>query len=70
MSVLGDDGKRREEFVLDRPNVGLHAADDLGHPAQILRRRPAGVRLALRLRRAGDYIRDYDEYLALTKATP
>ena len=70
MSVLGDDGKRREEFVLDRPNVGFYMPP-MTWGTQY-KYSPDAVLLvfASHYYDAGDYIRDYDEFLALTKATP
>lgn len=70
MSVLGDDGQRREEFVLDRPNVGFYMPP-MTWGTQY-KYSPDAVLLvfASHYYDAGDYIRDYDEFLALTKAAP
>lgn len=68
MSVLGDDGLRREEFVLDRPNVGFYMPP-MTWGAQY-KYSPDAVLLvfASHYYDAADYIREYDEFLALTKA--
>lgn len=63
MSVLVDDGNAREEFRLDRPDVGLHIspmvwATQYGHS-------PGAVLLVFASDHyaADDYIRNYDEFL-------
>lgn len=67
-SVVLDDGQHRDEVVLDRPNVGLHlppliwASQYHYSPDAVL------MVLASDVYKAEDYIRDYDEYLALVKA--
>jgi acetyltransferase-like isoleucine patch superfamily enzyme/dTDP-4-dehydrorhamnose 3,5-epimerase-like enzyme len=67
--VVADDGSRREEFVLDSPSLGLHAA-----PVTWLvhyKYSPDAVLLVLTsdFYDAGDYIRNYEEFLgsALTR---
>lgn len=68
MSVLGDDGQRREEFLLDRPNVGFYMPP-MTWGTQY-KYSPDAVLLvfASHYYDASDYIRNYDEFLALTKA--
>jgi UDP-2-acetamido-3-amino-2,3-dideoxy-glucuronate N-acetyltransferase len=62
--ILADNGQVREEFILDRPNVGLHL------PPMIwgvqYRFSPGAVLLVLcsDLYDPGDYIRDYSSFLA------
>lgn len=62
---VADDGKNREEFVLDRPNLGLHV------PPMIwgvqYRYSPDAVLLVLASDHydPADYIRDYQEFIAL-----
>lgn len=69
VSVVADDGKQREEFVLDRPNLGLHL------PPMVwgieYKYSPDAVLLvfASHYYDAADYIRDYDEFLKLAEAT-
>jgi acetyltransferase-like isoleucine patch superfamily enzyme/dTDP-4-dehydrorhamnose 3,5-epimerase-like enzyme len=65
MSVMVDDGRNREEFLLDRPDFGLHV------PPRIWRVHykysPDAVLLVFASHHydAGDYVRDYEEYLKL-----
>ena len=67
-SVIADDGKRREEFLLDRPDFGLHL------PPMVwgvqYKYSPDAVLLvfASEYYEADDYIRDYGEFLALASA--
>ena len=64
-SVVIDDGENRDEIMLDSPGIGLYL------PAMIwatqYKYSPDAVLLVLAddVYRADDYIRDYDEYLAL-----
>ena len=68
MSVLGDDGQRREEFVLDRPNLGFYMPPmtwgaQFGYsPDAVL------LVFASHYYDADDYIRDYDQFLQLARA--
>lgn len=70
VSVVADDGHQREEFLLDRPNLGLHL------PPMVwgiqYKYSPDAVLLvfASHYYDAADYIRDYDEFVALAGATP
>jgi len=65
--ILADNGRVREEFILDRPNVGLHL------PPMIwgvqYRFSPGAVLLVLcsDLYDPGDYIRDYSMFVAETR---
>ncbi len=67
LRIVADDGKRREEFLVDSPKQGLLL------PAGVwgtqYKHAPGTVCLVLASRRyeASDYIRDYDEYLAWRK---
>jgi acetyltransferase-like isoleucine patch superfamily enzyme len=67
VSVIADDGERREEYVLDRPWVGLHI------PPRVwgiqYKYSPDAVLMvfASHLYDADDYIRDYDGFLALVQ---
>jgi acetyltransferase-like isoleucine patch superfamily enzyme/dTDP-4-dehydrorhamnose 3,5-epimerase-like enzyme len=65
--VVADDGKTRQEFVLDRPNVGLHL-----HPMTWgvqYKYSADAVLLVLASDRynADDYIRDYAEFVRLRR---
>ena len=64
-TVAVDDGHHRDEVVLDRPNVGLHLPPMIW--ASQYQYSPDAVLLVLAsdVYKAEDYIRDYDEYLAL-----
>jgi UDP-2-acetamido-3-amino-2,3-dideoxy-glucuronate N-acetyltransferase len=66
-SVMVDDGQNRAEFVLDRPGLGVYippmvwAAQYLYSPDAVL------LVLASAAYDAADYIRDYDDFLALVQ---
>ena len=68
VSVIVDDGRAREEIVLDRPDLGLHIPP-LVWGVQY-RYSADGVLLvfASELYDPADYIRRYDEFLALAGA--
>ena len=69
ITVVGDDGRHRKEFVLDRPNVGFYM------PAMTWGTQynysPDAVLLVFASHHydADDYIRDYEEFVALAGAT-
>ena len=69
VSVVADDGHKRQEFTLDRPNLGLHL------PPMVwgiqYKYSPDAMLLvfASHYYDANDYIRDYDEFLALAGAS-
>lgn len=64
-SVAIDDGTHRDEVLLDRPNIGLHLPPMIW--ASQYQYSPDAVLLVLAsdVYKAEDYVRDYDEYLAL-----
>ena len=66
--VMADDGARREEFVLDRPNLGLHLPPMVWGVQH--RYSPDAVLLVLASDAydSADYIRDYDAFVALARA--
>lgn len=66
VTVLADDGRCREQFVLDRPDVGFHMPP-MTWGTQY-RYSPDAVLLvfASHYYDANDYIRNYDEFLQLT----
>lgn len=68
-SVLVDDGRIREEYLLDTPGAGLHIPPRVW--AVQYKYSPDAVLLVLAsdTYRAEDYIRDYDEYLSLVTPT-
>jgi|SRR5579875_985028 len=66
-SVMADDGKNRQEFLLDNPSVGLHLpprvwAVQYKHSSDAVL-----LVLASDFYDAGDYIRDYSEFLAFLR---
>ena len=65
--VIADDGRHRQEFILDSPHVGLYVPPMTW--AVQYRYSPDGVLLALAsdVYNPADYIRDYAEFLALKK---
>jgi hypothetical protein len=69
VSVVADDGSQREEFLLDRPGLGLYL------PPMVwgiqYKYSPDAVLLvfASHYYDAADYIRDYGEFMALAAAT-
>lgn len=69
VSVVADDGFRREEFLLDRPEIGMHLRPMVWGIQY--KYSPDAVLLvfASHYYDAEDYIRDYDEFLALAKAS-
>lgn len=66
-SVVVDDGENRSEFLLDRPNLGLHVPPLIWgiqykySPDAVL------MVLASKIYEAQDYIRDYDQFLKEVK---
>lgn len=67
VNVVVDDGRQREEFRLDTPEVGLHVppsvwATQYGYSADA-----ALLVFASERYDAADYIRDYDEFLAIVR---
>ena len=65
ISVAADDGRTRDEFILDRPDIGLHLPP-MTWGVQY-KYSPDAVLLvfASHYYDADDYIRDYDEFVAL-----
>lgn len=67
--VVADDGKHREEFVLDRPNLGLYLPP-MTWGIQY-RYSPDAVLMVLASEHYdnADYVRDYDQFLSLALQT-
>jgi dTDP-4-dehydrorhamnose 3,5-epimerase-like enzyme len=65
--IIADDGREREEIVLDSPSVGLHLAPMVW--ATQYRYSPDAVLLVLasEVYQPKDYIRDYAEFCALKR---
>lgn len=68
MSVVGDDGQRREEFLLDRPDMGFYMPPMTWGTQYNYSPDAVLLVFASHYYDAGDYIRDYLEFLALAKA--
>ncbi len=66
--VVADDGTRRQEFVLDRPNLGLYLPPMTWGIQYRYSRDAVLAVFASHYYDAGDYIRDYDEYLRQVRA--
>jgi len=66
-AVVADDGNQRQEFTLDHPDIGIHLPP-MTWGTQY-KYSPDAVLLVLASHPydAGDYIRDYSEYVALAK---
>ena len=68
--VVVDDGKQRQEFLLDRPNLGVHLPAMVWGIQYKFSNDAVLLVFASEYYDAADYIRDYDEFMALTaKAT-
>ena len=66
--VVADDGNARQEFVLDQPFIGLHLQPMTWGVQYKYSNDAVLLVLASGPYSAADYIRDYDEYLALRKS--
>jgi len=66
--VIADDGKGRQEFVLDSPSQGLHLPPMVW--SMQYRYSPGAVLLVLasEVYDEADYIHDYDQFLHLARA--
>jgi acetyltransferase-like isoleucine patch superfamily enzyme/dTDP-4-dehydrorhamnose 3,5-epimerase-like enzyme len=64
VNVVVDDGRRRKEYRLDSPQVGLHIAPGVWATQYGYSSDAALLVLASERYDADDYIRDYDEFLA------
>ena len=63
LSVVVDDGKQREEFILDRPEIGLHIPPLVWATQYRYSDDAVLLVFASEFYDAVDYIRDYDEFL-------
>jgi len=68
VNVVADDGRRREEFRLDSPQLGLHISPGVWATQYGYSSDAALLVLASEHYDAIDYIRDYDEFLAAVRA--
>jgi acetyltransferase-like isoleucine patch superfamily enzyme/dTDP-4-dehydrorhamnose 3,5-epimerase-like enzyme len=64
VSIVVDDGRRREEFVLDRPNLGLYVPPMIWGVQYKYTRDAVLLVFASHYYDPNDYIRDYTEFLA------
>jgi UDP-2-acetamido-3-amino-2,3-dideoxy-glucuronate N-acetyltransferase len=63
VSVVADDGKSREEFLLDRPNLGLHLSPMVWGIQYKYSADAVLLVFASHYYDSADYIRDYNEFL-------
>lgn len=66
-SVVADDGKNRQEFLLDRPNLGLYLPAMTWGTQYKYSEDAVLLVFASEYYDAADYIRNHDEFLALVK---
>lgn len=69
VAVVVDDGARREEILLDSPSVGIHIPPMIWATQYKYSRDAVLLVLASDAYDNADYIRDYDEYLALRRGS-
>lgn len=67
ISVIADDSETRQEFVLDQPYIGLHLPPMVWSVQYNYSADAALLVFASEFYEPGDYIRDYDEFLALAR---
>jgi acetyltransferase-like isoleucine patch superfamily enzyme/dTDP-4-dehydrorhamnose 3,5-epimerase-like enzyme len=67
VSIVADDGVKREEFLLDRPNLGLLLPPMVWGIQYRYSSDAMLLVFASQYYDAADYIRDYDEFLALAR---
>ncbi len=65
VAVVADDGSKRQEFILDRPNLGIHLPPMTWGVQYKYSANAVLLVLASHHYSAADYIRDYDEFLRL-----
>ena len=70
VSVVVDDGRRREEVLLDRPNIGLLIPAGIWGIQYKYSRNGVLLVFASEYYDASDYIRNYDEYLSFRGVKP
>lgn len=68
MTVAGDDGIQRQEFVLDRPDVGFYMPPMTWGTQYSYSPDAVLLVFASHYYDAADYIRDYDEFVTLAGA--
>jgi acetyltransferase-like isoleucine patch superfamily enzyme/dTDP-4-dehydrorhamnose 3,5-epimerase-like enzyme len=70
VSVVVDDGERREEVRLDMPNVGIHIPPMIWNVQYRYTRDALLLVFASEYYDGADYIRDYGEFLSAVRASP
>ncbi len=68
VAVVVDDGIRRQEFLLDRPELGIHMPPMIWGIQYKYSSDAVLLVFASHHYEAGDYVRDYDEFIALKQA--
>lgn len=68
LAIVVDDGKAREEFILDQPWIGLHVPPKVWSIQYKYSSDAVLMVFASHKYDPDDYIRDYDEFLKLTRA--
>lgn len=68
-TVMVDDGHNRAEYLLDRPNLGLHIPPRVWASQYHYSQQAVLLVLASDIYKAEDYIRDYDEFLRTIAAS-
>jgi UDP-2-acetamido-3-amino-2,3-dideoxy-glucuronate N-acetyltransferase len=68
LRVVADDGRKRQEFVLDKPSVGLHLAPMVWGTQYRYSEDAVLLVIASHRYDPADYIRDYDEFRILSGA--
>lgn len=67
VKMVLDDGKRKEEIVLDRPNVGVLLPRMVWHEMHDMNKETILLVLASEKFKAEDYIRDYKQFKKIIK---
>jgi acetyltransferase-like isoleucine patch superfamily enzyme len=68
VAVVVDDGTRRQEFLLDRPELGVHMPPMVWGIQYKYSSDAVLLVFASHHYEAGDYVRDYDQFVALKQA--
>lgn len=68
VAVVVDDGERRQEFLLDRPELGVHMPPMVWGIQYKYSADAVLLVFCSHHYAAGDYVRDYDEFVALRRA--
>jgi len=67
VSVVADDGKNRQEFLLDKPNLGIHLPPKTWGIQYKYSKEAVLLVLASHHYSGADYIRNYDEFITFVK---